>query len=220
MATPPIVSSRSPRDPEEGHTKRFEEEQPGDHEREQETTQAEDRVRHRRRLTHRPIRRRPMLRLDENRAMTRPSMYEFAGGDPAFLALAAAHHKRCLEDPVLNHPFSHPDQHPQHVERLAWYWAEAFGGPTRYSDSCGGQPAMLSIHALGGEVEDKEDFGARFVACFVHAADDVSLPDDPEFRAGLRAYMEWAVADVFSYSPDTATLVDRPVPLWSWDGLQ
>ena len=59
----------------------------------------------------------------------RPTLFEYAGGEPAFLALAAAHHARCLEDPELNHPFSHPDQHPQHVERLAAYWAEVLGGP-------------------------------------------------------------------------------------------
>lgn len=28
-------------------------------------------------------------------------MYETAGGDTAFLALAAAHHQRCLDDPEL-----------------------------------------------------------------------------------------------------------------------
>ncbi|MDP9135102.1 MAG: hypothetical protein M3N56_09790 [Actinomycetota bacterium] len=54
----------------------------------------------------------------------RPTLFEFAGGEPGFLALAAAHHARCLADPELNHPFSHPDQHPQHVERLAAYSAE------------------------------------------------------------------------------------------------
>src|SRR6185436_17617144 len=62
----------------------------------------------------------------------RPTLYEFAGGDDAFLALATAHHARCLADPELNHPFSHPDQHPQHVERLAAYWAEVLGGPPRF----------------------------------------------------------------------------------------
>jgi len=61
-------------------------------------------------------------------------MFEFAGGDAAFLALAAAHHQRCLEDPVLSHPFSHPGN-PEHIERLADYWAEVFGGPPRYSES-------------------------------------------------------------------------------------
>lgn len=116
--------------------------------------------------------------------MRRPSMYEFAGGDPAFLALAAAHHERCLQDPELNHPFSH-GVNPQHIERLAAYWAEVFGGPTLYSESHGGHSAMLGIHAGQGA---GDDFGPRFVACFMQAADDALLPDDPDFRAALRSY--------------------------------
>ena len=64
----------------------------------------------------------------------RPTLYEFAGGDDAFLALAAAHHVRCLADPELNHPFSHADLNPEHVQRLAAYWAEVLGGPPRYSE--------------------------------------------------------------------------------------
>jgi hemoglobin len=82
----------------------------------------------------------------------RPSLYEFAGGGSAFLALAAAHHARCLADPELNHPFSHPDQHPQHVERLAAYWAEVMGGPATYSDSCADQSFMLQMHAGNGDM--------------------------------------------------------------------
>jgi hemoglobin len=149
--------------------------------------------------------------------MERSSMYEFAGGEAAFLALAAAHHQRCLQDPVLNHPFSHPGN-PEHVQRLADYWVEVFGGPPRYSQDFGGHSAMLGIHA--GQGAD-EDLGARFVACFVQAADDAGLPDDREFRAGLRAYMEWAVGEVLSYSPPGARVqADLPVPRWGWDGLR
>ena len=144
-------------------------------------------------------------------------MFEFAGGEPAFLALATAHHRRCLEDPVLNHPFSHPG-HPQHVQRLASYWAEVFGGPPRYSQSCGGQSAMLELHAATGA---EGDIGERFVECFVRAADDAGLPDDPEFRRGLRSYMEWAVGLVMSYSPAGSTVPDQlAMPHWSWDGLR
>src|SRR5580658_10249850 len=108
-------------------------------------------------------------------------MFEFAGGEEAFLRLAAAHHERCLEDPVLNHPFSHPG-HPQHVERLGNYWAEVFGGPARYSAASEGQSAMLFIHS-GMEADD--DLGERFTRCFVQAADDAGLPNDPEFRRAL-----------------------------------
>jgi truncated hemoglobin YjbI len=81
--------------------------------------------------------------------MERPSMFECPS---AFLALAKAFHRRCLEDPVLSHPFSHPGN-PHHVERLADYWAEVFGGPPQYSESFGGHSAMLRIHA-GQEADE------------------------------------------------------------------
>ncbi|SDI86741.1 hemoglobin [Frankineae bacterium MT45] len=148
----------------------------------------------------------------------RPTLYEFAGGAPAFLALATAHHARCLADPELNHPFTHPDQNPQHIERLAAYWGEALGGPATYSASMGDQSEVQQMHSGNG---DMTDLGRRFVACFVAAADDAGLPPDPEFRAALRAYMEWAVADVLVYSePDVEVPRGLPMPHWSWDGLQ
>lgn len=148
----------------------------------------------------------------------RLSLFEYAGGEPAFLALASAHHQRCLEDPELNHPFSHPGQHPKHVERLAAYWAEVMGGPPHYSASCGDHSAMLQMHAGNG---DMGDLGRRFTECFVRAADDAGLPDNVEFRAALRAYMQWAVAQVVSYPDrDAAVPAGLAMPRWSWDGLQ
>jgi hemoglobin len=62
------------------------------------------------------------------------------------------------------------------------------------------------------------DLGRRFVTCFMQAADDAGLPDDPEFRAALRAYMEWAVTRVNAY-PDRDDVVpaDLPLPRWTWD---
>jgi len=145
-------------------------------------------------------------------------LYEFAGGEPAFLRLAAAHHARCLADPELNHPFSHSDLDPEHVARLAAYWGEVLGGPPRYSRECADQSALLRMHAHNGEMGD---LGRRFVDCFVAAADDAGLPEDAGFRAALRAYMEWAVADVLVYAPyDAVVPAGVPVPRWSWDGLQ
>lgn len=149
--------------------------------------------------------------------MSRPSIYEFAGGDAAFLALAAAHHERCLADPVLSHPFSH-QINPDHVPRLASYWAEVFGGPATYSARYGGHSAMLGVHCGQGA---EADLGERFVRCFVEAADDAGLPDDPIFRKILKIYMESAVAEVLSCSPHEASVAQAlPMPRWSWDGLQ
>lgn len=147
--------------------------------------------------------------------MARPSIYEFAGGQPAFMKLATAHHQRRLQDPVLQHAFSHAG-HSWHVERLADYWAEVLGGPPRYSRSSQGQPGLLSLHA-GMQADD--DLGDRFLACFLGAIDDARLPDDPAFRGALRAYMEWALADVQAYNPKGSTVpAALPVPHWGWDG--
>ena len=145
------------------------------------------------------------------------SIFQAAGGQAVFLRLAAAHHQRCLDDPVLNHPFSQPG-HPQHVERLAAYWAEVFGGPATYTQVAGGHSSMLDLHA---RTQADRDLATRFVRCFVDALDDAGLPTDSELRAALRAYMEWAVQEVMSYSPaDSVVPAGRPVPRWTWGGLQ
>jgi truncated hemoglobin YjbI len=62
------------------------------------------------------------------------SIFEAAGGKQAFIDLANWWHARCLADPVVSHAFSH-GYHPQHVERLAAYWAEALGGPREFTGS-------------------------------------------------------------------------------------
>jgi hemoglobin len=148
----------------------------------------------------------------------RPSLYEFAGGDEALLALARAHHERCVADPYLNHPFSKEDLDPHHVERLAAYWGEVLGGPPAYSDDLVTHRAVLQMHAGNGA--GMLDLGPRFVDCFVAACDDVGLPDDPEFRAALRAYMEWAVGDVNEFhEPGARVPAVAGMPRWDWDGL-
>jgi hemoglobin len=145
------------------------------------------------------------------------SLFEFAGGESALLALTAAHHARCLADPELNHPFSHPGQNPQHVERLAAYWGEVMGGPPSYSQSCGDQSGVLDMHAGNG---DMGDLGERFLRCFDDAMDDANLPADPAFRSCMHAYMRWAVDDVLSYETKNAVAPGSTMPRWGWDGLQ
>jgi hemoglobin len=146
----------------------------------------------------------------------RPSVFEVAGGQAAFLKLASALNERCLEDPVLNHPFSHPG-HPQHVEHLAAYFAEVFGGPTNYSDTLGGHSAMLSIHANSGA---DDDLAPRFASCFVVAMDDAGLPNDPQLRRVMSDYITWATSEVHTYSPRGSVVpTNHSFPHWSWDGL-
>jgi hemoglobin len=147
----------------------------------------------------------------------RPTLYEFAGGEAAFLALAEAHHARCLADPELNHPFSHHDQHPRHVERLAAYWGEVLGGPPLFSSGCGDESGVLEMYAGNG---DMGDLGERFLYCFVCALDDAGLPDEPAFRKAMHDYMRWAVDNVLAYPEKEDVSPGMSMPRWGWHGLE
>jgi hemoglobin len=148
----------------------------------------------------------------------RPTLYEFAGGEQAFEPFAAALHARCLADPELNHPFSKLDQHPQHVQRLAAYLAEAMGGPPGYSAKCADQTHVVLLHSGNG---DMGDLGRRFADCFMLAADDAGWPGEAEFRAAIRAYIDWAVdAVALSHPDDSDVPAGLPLPHWNWDGLE
>ena len=144
-----------------------------------------------------------------------PSVFEAAGGTPAFLALAHAWHQRCLDDPVVSHAFSHPGQHPQHLERLAAYWAEALGGPATYTETMADHSHVARLHAGNGEHEDMD---RRAIACFEQALDDAGLPQ--EVRGPLTDYFTWATALMAAHpdSPDDVP-AGLGLPRWSWDGL-
>lgn len=143
------------------------------------------------------------------------TIYDAAGGMPAFLSLAHAWHERCMADPIVSHAFSH-GFHPQHSERLAAYWAEALGGPAAYSGEYGDESAVVRMHS-GNGVHPEMD--ARAVACFVQALDDAALPADPRLRATLTAYFRWATGTMASFPRGAAEVPSgMPFARWSWDG--
>lgn len=145
-----------------------------------------------------------------------PSLYAFAGGEIAFLKLAAAHHERCLADPELAHPFEHMSN-PAHVETLGNYWAEVFGGPPLFSETSS-QSAMLRMHAGYGIPREMSD---RFEACFMGALDDAGLPADPDFRDAMRRYIRWATRELDVYAPAGSVVPEgAAMPRWTWDGLE
>ena len=145
-----------------------------------------------------------------------PSIFEVAGGQPAFLALAQAWHLRCLADPVVSHAFVHPGEHPDHVARLAAYWAQALGGPATYNETMGDHSFVLRLHSGNGEHPEMDE---RAQACFAQALDDAGLPPDERLRSALRGYFRWATTAMAAYpeSPEGVPS-DLPLPRWSWDG--
>ena len=154
--------------------------------------------------------------LEDDRSMT--TIYEAAGGAEVFERLAEATHRRCLADPELNHPFSHSTNHPDHVARLAAYWAEALGGPPTYSTQMGSESHVQRLHA--GEGDYTRATSPRFVQCVIDSFDEAGVPDDPKVRRAITSYVTWAASEPFQAWPDSADDVPDGLhmPRWGWDG--
>lgn len=145
------------------------------------------------------------------------TIYDAAGGWNGMLSLAAAWHKRVLEDEVVSHAFSH-GFHPQHTERLAAYWAEALGGPAMYSDSYGNETSVVRIHSGNGPHEEMDQ---RAIACFDQALDDLGLDINEPIGRALHDYFAWATTVTMNrYHRSEGDVPDGlPIPKWSWAGL-
>ena len=110
-----------------------------------------------------------------------PTLYEWAGGTPAFRRLLDAFYDRVEADELLSpmFPGGVTEEHRAHV---TLWWAEVMGGPTAYTDELGGDRRMLDHHrGLGITPEQR----LRFTTLMSTAADDPELPDDPELRAAI-----------------------------------
>ena len=143
-----------------------------------------------------------------------PTLYDWAGGEPAIRRLIDAFYDEVESDELLSafFPGGVTEEHRSHV--TAW-WAEVFGGPTAYTDELGGYEAMLSHHRdLAITPEQRH----RFASTMSLAADHAGLPADAEFRAALVGYVEWGTRLAMQNSqPGSADVVEHaPVPRWGW----
>ena len=147
--------------------------------------------------------------------MTRPSLFEAAGGAEAMHALAHAWHQRVLADPVVSHAFSH-GFHPDHSARLAAYFAEQLGGPADYTGTIGDQSSVLRLHSGNGEHHEMDE---RALACFIDAFDDAGIPDDPALRRALSDWFAHGIGVMDSYPNSADDVPDgMAIPRWGWEG--
>ncbi len=144
-----------------------------------------------------------------------PTLYDWAGGMPAFERLTGVFYARVKEDAVLGPVFAHMS--PEHPEHVARFLAEVFGGPPAYSEHAGGRghSEMISHHLRKGLSEEKR---RRWVNLLLDCADEVGLPDDPEFRSAFVGYLEWGsrLAVVNSQPGVPPAPDDSPMPHWGW----
>ena len=142
-----------------------------------------------------------------------PSLFEWAGGRQAFDRLINVFYDRVEQDELLS-LFFPGGVHEEHRVNVATWWSEVFGGPADYTDQLGGYERMLHKHLQLG-ITDEQRF--RFASLMSLAADDAGLPDDPEFRSALVAYLEWGTRIALGNSAaDAHVVAEAPVPRWGW----
>jgi hemoglobin len=142
-----------------------------------------------------------------------PSLFEWAGGMAAFEKLTDVFYKKVLQDELLKPVFQHMS--PEHQKHVAHFMAEVFGGPKKYSTEEGTHFKMVQKH-LGKHLT--ENHRKRWVHLLMECADQIELPDDPEFRSAFMAYVEWGtrIAVINSNQADITMNPHEPMPEWGW----
>jgi hemoglobin len=144
------------------------------------------------------------------------SLYDDVGGVDGLRKLSMNFYDRVLADDVLAPMFAHFT--PTHVDHVAVWLAEVFGGPEEFTEQLGGHQALLRAHlGLGIHDEHRE----RWLRLMSDAIDATS-PGQPELAATLMDYFRWgtAIAQDLSQSPPGTDLgTPGPTPRWNRDGL-
>jgi hemoglobin len=142
-----------------------------------------------------------------------PSLYEWAGGMPVFEKLTETFYKKVFKDDLLAPILQ--QMPPSHPKRVAHFIAEVFGGPQAYSDEGGTHFKMVQKHLHRHLTEQHRK---RWMKLMLESADEIDLPDDPEFRSAFIAYLEWGtrIAVLNSNEEDPQLNPDEPMPTWGW----
>ncbi|WP_328389922.1 group II truncated hemoglobin [Nocardia sp. NBC_00416] len=144
------------------------------------------------------------------------SLYEAVGGIDVLRRLGDTFYDGVLADPLLAPVFA--DFTRTHIEHVAVWLSEVFGGSTDFTDRLGGHQALLRAH-LGLEITEAQRL--RWMELMTEAVDK-ELPDDPALRRTVIAYFDWGttVAREVSADPAGTDLGDPgPTPRWGWNGL-
>lgn len=142
-----------------------------------------------------------------------PTLYEWAGGMATFEKLTDLFYQKVVKDDVLEPVFRHMSK--EHQQHVAHFIAEVFGGPKVYSQQEGSHFTMVQKH-LAKYLTEKHR--KRWVSLLMETADEIQLPDDPEFRSAFVAYIEWGTRiAMLNSNADTLDMnADEPMPQWGW----
>lgn len=145
-----------------------------------------------------------------------PTLYTWLGGIQALQRLTARFYERVPSNPTLAPVFAH--MNADHAKHVAAFLAEVLGGPEAYSASHGGHPHMIRQH-LNRHLSQEQR--RAWVALLLDTADELGMPDDPEFRSALVGYLEWGSRLAVLNSQEGATVnADAPMPKWGWGEVE
>jgi hemoglobin len=142
-----------------------------------------------------------------------PTLYEWAGDQATFEKLFRTFYDKVLKDDLLGEVFKHMS--PEHVQHVAHFVAEVFGGEKLYTQLGGSHASMIGKHIGKMLTEEKRQ---RWVYLLLQTADEVGLKSDPEFRSAFVGYLEWGsrIAVINSQLTENPMQQAEPMPKWGW----
>ena len=143
-----------------------------------------------------------------------PTLYEWAGDMKTFEILFTKFYEKVLADELLGEAFK--NMSTEHVQHVAHFVAEVFGGDKLYSLEDGGSHAKMIGHHIGKMLSEEKR--QRWVQLLIKTADEVGLKSDPEFRSAFVGYLEWGsrIAVINSELTENPMSHKQPMPIWGW----
>ena len=144
--------------------------------------------------------------------MTTPTVYEWAGGQDTFEKLTEVFYAKVSNDDMLGDLFR--DMSSEHSKYVAHFLSEVLGGPKLYTgESKRSHAHMISRH-VGRKLDETQR--ERWVQLFLESANEIGMPDDPEFRATLVGYLEWGSRMAVTNSQLNDSPIDQNTPMPDW----
>lgn len=151
--------------------------------------------------------------MNDNKSI--PTPYQYAGGVEKFEHLTEVFYVKVLKDEILEPVFRH--MAAEHSKHVAHFLAEVFMGPKYYSNQFGDESLrrMVGKH-IGRKLQERQR--KRWVELLLQSADEIGLPDDPEFRSVFVGHIEWGtrVALINSQLDENPTTDEDVIPQWGW----
>jgi hemoglobin len=151
--------------------------------------------------------------MEENKTVPTPN--DWVGGKEKFEELTTVFYAKVLKDEILEPVFRHMS--PEHSKHVAAFISESFGGEKSYS-ALHGENTM--IHIIGKHLNKHltEEQRKRWMFLILETADEIGMPDDPEFRGVLVGHLEWGTrfAVMISSETENPMTTEDKVPQFRW----